>query len=104
MVDVEFIVNNDKQILTARCPEKSTTAIHVKKTPGGYKFFEIHVEKGVVPKELSGKYTSILRAKDAIQRYFNTLSPTKAVKREAFGKDFEERKKRNATESNSKGS
>lgn len=104
MVDVEFIVNNDKQILTARCSEKSTTAIHVKKTPGGYKFFEIHVEKGVVPKELSGKYTSILRAKDAIQRYFNTLSPTKAVKREAFGKDFEERKKRNATESNSKGS
>ena len=72
MVDVEFIVNNDKQILTARCPEKSTTAIHVKKTPGGYKFFEIHVEKGVVPKELSGLYTSPTKAKHRLDDYYET--------------------------------
>lgn len=104
MVEVEFDIDRDRQTLTARCPEKSSTAIHVKKTPGGYLFFEVHVEKGKVPQVLSGKYSSLLKAKEAIHKYFNTLTPTKAVKREAFGKDFEERKKNNGTKSTAKSS
>ena len=67
-------------------------------------FFEVHVEKGKVPGDLSGKYTSLDSAKKAIQVYLNGITPSKTVRREAFGKDYEERKKRNATESNTKGS
>ena len=60
--------------------------------------------KRKVPGDLSGKYTSLDNAKKAIQVYLNNITPSKAVRREAFGKDYEERKKRNATESNAEGS
>ena len=104
MVDVEFDIDYANRTLTARCPEKLSTTIHVKKCVGGYIFFEVHLEKGKVPKELSGKYTSLDKAKVAIEKYLNTIKPSKAVRREAFGKDYEERKKQNATESNSESS
>jgi len=104
MVSVEFDINYDNKTLKAVCPEKLSTPIHVRKSPDGFIFFEVHVEKGKVPGDLSGKYTSLDNAKKAIQVYLNNITPSKAVRREAFGKDYEERKKRNATESNAKGS
>jgi rRNA processing protein Krr1/Pno1 len=104
MVDVNFDINYDSKTLKATCPEKLTTPIHVRKSLDGFIFFEVHVEKGKVPGELSGKYTSLDSAKKAIQVYLNGITPSKTVRREAFGKDYEERKKRNATESNTKGS
>lgn len=104
MVDIEFDIDYDKKTLKATCPTKLSTPIHVRKSPGGYIFFEVHVEKGKVPRDLSGKYTSLDKAKRAIQDYLNKATPSKAVRREAFGKDYEERKKRNATESNAKSS
>lgn len=104
MVDVEFEIDYDNKTLKASCPEKLSTPIHVKKSPDGFIFFEVHVEKGKVPGDLSGKYTSLDNAKKAIQVYLNNIIPSKAVRREAFGKDYEERKKRNATESNAEGS
>jgi len=104
MVDVNFDINYDSKTLKATCPEKLTTTIHVRKSLDGFIFFEVHVEKGKVPGDLSGKYTSLDSAKKAIQVYLNGITPSKTVRREAFGKDYEERKKRNATESNTKGS
>ena len=104
MVDVEFEIDYDNKTLKATCPEKLSTPIHVKKSPDGFIFFEVHVEKGKVPGDLSGKYTSLDNAKKAIQVYLNNITPSKAVRREAFGKDYEERKKRNATEPQSKSS
>jgi|TARA_R100001460_G_scaffold64348_1_gene104614 hypothetical protein len=104
MVDVNFDINYDSKTLKATCPEKLTTPIHVRKSLDGFIFFEVHVEKGKVPGDLSGKYTSLDSAKKAIQVYLNGITPSKTVRREAFGKDYEERKKRNATESNTKGS
>jgi len=104
MVDVNFDINYDSKTLRATCPEKLTTPIHVRKSLDGFIFFEVHVEKGKVPGDLSGKYTSLDSAKKAIQVYLNGITPSKTVRREAFGKDYEERKKRNATESNTKGS
>jgi len=102
MVSVEFDINYDNKTLKAVCPEKLSTPIHVRKSPDGFIFFEVHVEKGKVPGDLSGKYTSLDNAKKAIQDYLNKITPSKAVRREAFGKDYEERKKRNATEPQSK--
>ena len=104
MVDVNFDINYDSKTLKATCPEKLTTPIHVRKSLDGFIFFEVHVEKGKVPGDLSGKYTSLDSAKKAIQVYLNGITPSKTVRREACGKDYEERKKRNATESNTKGS
>jgi hypothetical protein len=104
MVDVEFEIDYNNKTLKAVCPEKLSTPIHVRKSPDGFIFFEVHVEKGKVPGDLSGKYTSLDNAKKAIQEYLNKITPSKAVRREAFGKDYEERKKRNATESNAKSS
>ena len=43
-------------------------------------------------------------AKKAIQVYLNGITPSKTVRREAFGKDYEERKKRNATKPEPKSS
>ena len=104
MVDVDFEIDYDNKTLKATCTEKLSTPIHVRKSPDGFIFFEVHVEKGKVPGDLSGKYTSLDNAKKAIQVYLNNITPSKAVRREAFGKDYEERKKRNATESNAKNS
>jgi hypothetical protein len=87
MVDVNFEINYDSKTLKATCPEKLVTPIHVRKSPDGFIL-----------------YTSLDSAKKAIQVYLNGITPSKTVRREAFGKDYEERKKRNATESNTKGS
>jgi hypothetical protein len=104
MAEVEFEIDGDKQTLVARCPEKSSLPICARKTPGGFLFFEVHVERGQVPQALSGKYSSLLKAKEAIHIYFNKMTPTKAVKRDAFSKDFEERKRNNGTKSSAKSS
>jgi hypothetical protein len=52
------------------------------------------MEKGQVPEALSGKYSSMLKAKEAVATYLNNKEETKAARRENFAKEREERKAR----------
>ena len=52
---VEFIENTAKQTCVCKT-DKLATDIHIRKSNDGFIFFEFHFEKGLVPKELSGKY------------------------------------------------
>ena len=77
--------------------------IYIKKSVGGNIFFEITLEKGTTPKELSGKYSSIRKAQEAIEFYLKNKKETKATRTEYFNKQREERKKvTNGSKSKSK--
>lgn len=63
-------------------------------------FFKIELEKGVTPSQLSGHYSSMRKAIEAIEVFLLTAKETQSAKNERLDK---ERKERHAV-SNSKGS
>ena len=77
--------------------DKLVTDILIEKSNDGFVFFEFKVTKGSVPKELSGKYSSMSRAKEAVTAYLNRKSESEAAKRAYFAKSLEERKELNAS-------
>jgi hypothetical protein len=89
---LEFIENTEK--LTCICKtDKMLKPLTIRKAQDGFVFFEVTSEVGLIPKELSGKYTSMPKAKEAVAQYFRTMKETIGVRRENFGRDFDERKK-----------
>lgn len=102
---VEFEEYPDKQICICRCPEKMLTSLTIRKDRSGFIFFEIVTDKGPVPAELSGSYSSIPKAKEAVEHYLRNKKETIGARRENFAKEREERKAlKDAAKSNSKGS
>jgi len=93
---VEFIEDTVNQTCACRS-DKLVTDILIEKANDGFVFFEFRVTKGSVPKELSGKYSSINKAKEAVTVYLNQKSESVAVKRAYFSKSLEERKELNAS-------
>jgi hypothetical protein len=101
---VEFEEYPDKQICICRCPEKMLTALTIQKDRSGFIFFEIVTDKGPVPAELSGSYSSIPKAKEAVQQYLRNKKETIGARRENFAKEREERKAlKDAPKSDSEG-
>ena len=101
---VEFIENTAKQSCVCKT-DKLATDIHIRKSNDGFIFFEFHFEKGLVPKELSGKYSSIPKAKQAITQYLKNKKPSKTLRRREFAEDFDRRKReRDAAKLNSEDS
>lgn len=89
---VEFTHDTENQ----RCECKSdklTTTIHIEKELGGYRFFVIRFEKGNVPAEISGRYSSMKEAQKAVEKYLNNKKQSVAARRKSFGDDYEKRKK-----------
>lgn len=82
--------------------DKLLTEVYIEKEIGGYKFFQIRYEKGKVPHELSGRYTSIQAAQRDLERYLKgkPVSKTKQVREYADRRE----KERNAAKSESEGS
>jgi|TARA_R110000803_G_scaffold28049_2_gene65221 hypothetical protein len=101
---IEFI----EETVNQRCVCKSNkmqSNIIIEKELGGFIFFVVKVEKGVVPQELNGRYSSMLKAKKAIEIYLRDKKETVTTRRENFGKEFEQRKKvKDAAKLNSKNS
>lgn len=93
---VEFIEDTVNQTCACRS-DKLVTDILIEKANDGFVFFEFKVTKGSVPKELSGKYSSINKAKEAVTAYLNQKSESVAAKRAYFAKSLEERKELNAS-------
>ena len=88
---VEFIENAANQTCVVKS-DKMVTDIHIRKDRSGYIFFEILLEKGQVPEALSGKFSSMAKAKEAVAHYLNNKEETTAARRENFAKEREERK------------
>jgi hypothetical protein len=68
------------------------TALTIQKDRSGFIFFEIVTEKGPTPAELSGSYSSIPKAKEAVEHYIRNMKETIGARRENFAKEREERK------------
>jgi hypothetical protein len=69
-----------------------TTNLIIEKELGGFIFFIVKVEKGLVPKELNGRYSSIAEGKKAVTRYLHNKRETATVRRDNFSKQREQRK------------
>jgi len=82
--------------------DKLLSKVFIEKEIGGYSFFVIKYEKGSVPKELSGQYTSIPEAQCGLERYLRNR-PVSKVKQVREYADKRE-KERNAAKSKSEGS
>jgi hypothetical protein len=101
MVHFEEDTANQRCVCTS---EKFVSEIIIEKSIGGYRFFEIKFTKGVLPSELSGKYSSMKMAKIAVETYVRNSKETTAARRESFHKAREERKKQNVSKTKPKGS
>lgn len=64
-------------------------------------FFSVRITKGATPLELSGKYTSLERAIEAVEQYIRNSKETFSIKSERL---HEERQQRKHAESNAKNS
>lgn len=99
---VEFIHDTSNQRCVCKT-DKLTTDITIEKELGGYSFFIIKFEKGAVPRELSGRYTSIPKAQAGVEKYLRNKPQSVSARRKEFGDDYEKRKKaRDASKSKSK--
>lgn len=65
----------------------------VKQCVGGFIFYEVSLDKGILPKELSGQYTSMKDGVKAVVKYIENAKMTNAAKSEYFK---EKRAKREA--------
>ncbi len=101
------MVHFEEDTANQRCvckSDKFVSDIIIEKSIGGYRFFEIKFAKGLLPSELSGKYSSMKMAKVAVETYIRKSKETKAARREHFSNAREERKKQNASKTKPKGS
>ena len=98
---VEYELYRDKQMCVCTT-DKLKTKVIIQKSKGGNIFFEFFFEKGNLPKELSGRYTSIRKAQQALEKYLRTKPKSKTVLRDERAELRE--KERNAAKSESKGS
>lgn len=100
MVEVEL--DYTQHLATIVNPDKTKTVFKVVKQPGGFIFYEVEVSKGIVPQELSGRYSSLDEGIKAVSRYIELKPKTNAVKRQYF-KDAREKREQDASKSESKG-
>ena len=100
---IEFIQDTPNQKCVCKT-DKLNTDIIIQKSNNGFVFFEIKFTKGSPPAELSGNYTNILKAKQAVEKYVRNRKETPTVRRDNFSKARQERKKQDDAEIKSKGS
>ena len=101
---VEFFHDTENQRCECKT-DKLTTKVHIEKELGGYRFFVIRFEKGNVPAELDGRYSSMSQAQKAVEKYLRNKKQSVSARRKSFGEDFEKRKKvRDAAKSNTESS
>lgn len=83
MEEVEFDINYDKKLSTARCPSKTKTVYTVSPAPGGFIFYHITTNSGPIAYELSGRYTSLDKANEAIRHYVTNMKKSIGARRDA---------------------
>jgi hypothetical protein len=99
MIDIETDTVNQYCVIRS---DKMLSEVYVEKEESGYAFFRIRFEKGSVPEELSGRYTSLEKGKQAVENYIWSRKKTKAVLRNEYADKREI--ERNGSKSKSKDS
>ena len=99
MIDIETDTVNQRCVIKS---DKMVSEIYVEKEESGYSFFRVRCEKGSVPSELSGRYSSLDKGKEAVEHYLRNKVKTKTVQRNEYADQRE--KERNGSKSKSKGS
>tara|TARA_R100001460_G_scaffold4206_2_gene12131 strand:+ start:8065 stop:8397 length:333 start_codon:yes stop_codon:yes gene_type:complete len=100
---VEFIEDTVNQRCVCKT-DKLVTDIIIQKSNDGFIFFEIKFEKGNLPEDLKGKYSSIPAAKKAVENYLKTKNMSRSARRNYFTEAREQRKKKDAAKNKSEGS
>jgi hypothetical protein len=99
MIDIETDTVNQHCTIKS---DKMLSDIYVEKEDSGYSFFKIKFEKGKVPDELSGRYSSLQKGKEAVEHYLRNKVKTKTVQRNEYADQREI--ERNASKSKSESS
>ena len=89
MVVFEELIEQQKVICKS---DKSDVDLTIRKAPGGNIFFEIVPVQGVVPFCLSGKYSSIKTAKEAVQSFDNLRKETFGARTKIRSEERKQRK------------
>jgi hypothetical protein len=96
MIDIETDTVNQRCVIKS---DKMLSEIYVHKEESGYSFFKVKFEKGSVPSELSGRYSSLDKGKEAVEHYLRNKVKTKTVQRNEYADQRE--KERNGSKSKS---
>ena len=96
MIDIETDTVNQRCVIRS---DKMMSEIYVHKEESGYSFFRVKFEKGSVPSELSGRYSSLDKGKEAVEHYLRDKVKTKTVQRNEYADQRE--KERNGSKSKS---
>lgn len=79
--------------LTCICTsDKMSNTAKIDRIKDGFGFFQITFEKGKVPDQLSGRYSTLASAKKAFIAYEAGRGESEAVKRKYFVEEREKRK------------
>ena len=81
MIDIETDTVNQRCVIKS---DKMVSEIYVQKEESGYSFFRVRFEKGSVPSELSGRYSSLNKGKEAVEYYLRNKVKTKTVQRNEY--------------------
>ena len=99
MIDIETDTVNQRCVIKS---DKMVSEIYVQKEESGYSFFRVRFEKGSVPSELSGRYSSLNKGKEAVEYYLRNKVKTKTVQRNEYADQRE--KDRNGSKHKSESS
>jgi hypothetical protein len=99
MIDIETDTVNQRCVIKS---DKMVSEIYVQKEESGYSFFRVRFEKGSVPSELSGRYSSLNKGKEAVEYYLRNKVKTKTVQRNEYADQRE--KERNGSKHKSESS
>lgn len=99
MIDIETDTVNQRCVIRS---DKMMSEIYVHKEESGYSFFRVKFEKGSVPSELSGRYSSLDKGKEAVEHYLRNKVKTRTVQRNEYADQRE--KERNGSKSKSESS
>lgn len=75
-------------------PEKTTSTYSVVKGQNGFSFYEINIDRGVKPKELTSQFTNHKAAENAVKSYLAKKTKSQTVKRNENTARREERKQK----------
>lgn len=89
---VEFELDTENQRCVCKSP-KNISSIIIEKERGGFVFFVVRMEKGTLPKELSGRYSSMSKAQYAVSKYVKNKPQSVDARRKEYGDNYEKRKK-----------
>ena len=99
MIDIETDTVNQRCVIKS---DKMVSEIYVQKEESGYSFFRVRFEKGSVPSELSGRYSSLNKGKEAVEYYLRNKVKTKTVQRNEYAD--QRQKERNGSKHKSESS